>query len=138
LKHSKARARLGLVLLTLLLALAACQAQPRTQDEVPRIAPSVLKNRLDSGDNILVVDARSADEYAQEHIAGAISVPLSDLEARMSELPRDQEIVFYCTWPAEQTSARAALILYQNGYKDVWALQGGLAAWVNAGYPLEP
>jgi rhodanese-related sulfurtransferase len=83
--------------LVLLLALAACQARPRTQDEVPRMAPSVLKDRLDAGDDVLVVDARSAGEYAQEHIPGAISVPLSDLEARMDDLPRDQEIVFYCT-----------------------------------------
>ena len=90
-------ARLALVGLVLLLALAACQSRPQTQDEVPRMAPSVLKDRIDAGDDILVVDARSAGEYAQEHIAGAISVPLSDLEARMNELPRDQEIVFYCT-----------------------------------------
>jgi rhodanese-related sulfurtransferase len=57
----------------------------------------VLRDRLDAGDDIVVVDARSAGEHAQEHIPGAISLPLSELEARMDELPRDQEIVFYCT-----------------------------------------
>lgn len=89
--------RFGIALLVLLIALSACQARPRNQDAVPRIAPSVLKERLDAGDSLLVVDARSSDEYAEAHIPGAISVPLSDLEARMDELPRDQEIVFYCT-----------------------------------------
>jgi 3-mercaptopyruvate sulfurtransferase SseA len=97
-QHSRTvSVRLGLVLLTLLIALAACQSGPRTQDEVPRIAPRVLKDRLDAGDDILVVDARSAAEYAEQHIPGAISLPLSELEARMDELPRDREIVFYCT-----------------------------------------
>jgi 3-mercaptopyruvate sulfurtransferase SseA len=89
--------RLGLVLLALVLGLAACQSRPQNQDEVPRMAPSVLKNRLDAGDNILVVDSRSKAEYDELHIPGAISIPLSDLEARMDELPHDQDIVFYCT-----------------------------------------
>lgn len=90
--------RLGFALLVLLIALSACGASsPQSQDDVPRIAPSVLKERLDAGESLLVVDARSSDEYAAAHIPGAISVPLSDLEARMDELPRDQEIVFYCT-----------------------------------------
>jgi 3-mercaptopyruvate sulfurtransferase SseA len=93
----KIHIRLGLALLALLIALSACQARPRTQDQVPRIAPSVLKERLDAGDDLLVVDARSSGEYEAMHIPGAISVPLSDLEARIDELPRDQEIVFYCT-----------------------------------------
>jgi predicted sulfurtransferase len=89
--------RFGIALLVLLIALSACQASPQDQDAAPRIAPSVLKERLDDGDGLLVVDARSSDAYAEAHIPGAISVPLSDLEARMDELPRDQEIVFYCT-----------------------------------------
>lgn len=93
----KTSVRLGIVLLTLLIALSACQARPRTQNEVPRIAPSVLKQRLDAGERLLVVDARSSGEHAEAHIPGAISVPLSELEARLNELPRDQEIVFYCT-----------------------------------------
>lgn len=91
----KAGIRLGLVLLALLLALAACQAQPRTPEQVPRMAPSVLKNRLDAGENVLVVDARSAGSYAALHIPGAISIPLDEVEARLDELPRDQDIVFY-------------------------------------------
>ncbi len=50
-----------------------------------------------SGEDILVVDARSAGQYAAQHIPGSISVPLNEVEARLDEFPRDQEIVFYCT-----------------------------------------
>ena len=96
--------RTGMVmamLLVLLVALAGCgsgdQKLPQTQEEVPRISPAQLKERLDAGEEILVVDARSAGEYAQRHIQGSISVPLDEVESRLDEFPRDQEIVFYCT-----------------------------------------
>jgi adenylyltransferase/sulfurtransferase len=64
---------------------------------VPRITPQELKERLDSGEAILVVDSRSPLEFEAEHIAGAISVPSSEVESRLDEFPRDQEIVLYCT-----------------------------------------
>jgi 3-mercaptopyruvate sulfurtransferase SseA len=89
------------LLLALLVALAACgsgtEEPPQNQDEVPRISPAQLKERLDAGEETLVVDARSAGEYDQRHIPGSISVPLNEVEARLDEFPRDQEIVFYCT-----------------------------------------
>lgn len=88
------------VLLVGMLALAACDTPsraPQTREDVTRIAPAELKSRLDSGDEVLVVDARSAGEFQQRHIPGAISVPYNEVEARLNELPRDQDIVFYCT-----------------------------------------
>jgi predicted sulfurtransferase len=93
--------RSGLVLAILVvgvLALAGCGSEvPQTKDQVPRISPREVQNRIDGGEPILIVDSRSADSYAKSHIAGAISVPLNEVESRLAELPRDQEIVFYCT-----------------------------------------
>ena len=65
------------------------------RSEVPRISPEELKDRLDNGEAILVVDSRSPVEFETGHIAGAISVPSYEVESRLDELPRDQEIVFY-------------------------------------------
>jgi len=88
--------RLWLVLLIVLVALAACQGNvPRTQEQVPRMAPSVLYERLGEGDDVLVVDARSAAQYEHAHIPGAISVPYDQVASRLDELPRDRDIVFY-------------------------------------------
>lgn len=70
---------------------------PTTSDEVPRISATDLKDRLDDGEAILVVDARATTAFESRHIAGAISVPLNEVESRLDEFPRDQEIVFYCT-----------------------------------------
>jgi hypothetical protein len=64
-------------------------------DEVPRISPEDLKNRLDQGETILVVDARSLEAFETQHIAGAISVPVNQIESHLDEFPHDQEIVFY-------------------------------------------
>jgi 3-mercaptopyruvate sulfurtransferase SseA len=87
---------LWLALVIALVALSACQGNvPRTLDQVPRMAPSVVKERLDTGDDILVVDARSTTQYQQSHIPGAISVPLDQVASRLDELPQDQDIVFY-------------------------------------------
>jgi len=70
---------------------------PTVKSEVPRISAAELKQRLDAGEDVVIVDARSREEYLTLHIAGAISIPLADTEGRLSELPRDKDVVFYCT-----------------------------------------
>ena len=68
---------------------------PKSNSEVPRISPEELKDRLDNGEAILVVDSRSLSSFEMGHIAGAISVPDYEVESRLAEFPRDQDIVFY-------------------------------------------
>ncbi len=72
---------------------------PRTPSpaEIPRIRVQELWERLQAGEAIVIVDVRSRQEYEQEHIAGAISLPLEELSRRAAELPRDRLLVFYCT-----------------------------------------
>lgn len=110
---------------------------PSTLSEVPRISVEELKERLDNGEAIVVADTTITTVYDLKHVAGAISVPFREVESHLDELPRDQEIVFYCSCPGEEESAGAALILYKNGYSKVAALLGGVAAWEAAGYPME-
>jgi 3-mercaptopyruvate sulfurtransferase SseA len=80
------------------IGLAACgpdSTAPQNQSDAPRIGVQELKERLDGGEGILVVDARSASAFADRHIPGAVSIPLDEVESRLDELPRDQDIVFY-------------------------------------------
>ncbi len=63
---------------------------------VPRITPAEAKAKLDRQE-IFVVDSRSAQEFADSHIAGAVSIPLPETEQRLTQLPKDKEIVTYCT-----------------------------------------
>ena len=72
----------------------AAQADPAA--EAPRISVADAKKAVDAGKAILV-DVRSALSYQQEHPKGAISIPGYELQARMSELPKDKQIITYCT-----------------------------------------
>ena len=82
-----------------MLVLGACQAAtpepPKSMGEVPRISAEEIKERLDNGEAILIVDSRSNFSFESRHIAGAISVPRSEVEERLDEFPHDQDIVFY-------------------------------------------
>lgn len=64
--------------------------------DMPRITVQELKAKLDA-DEAVVFDARTRAAYAKKHIAGAISMPQDEVEARVAELPSDKLAVFYCT-----------------------------------------
>jgi 3-mercaptopyruvate sulfurtransferase SseA len=68
---------------------------PKSSSEVPRISAEELKERLDNGEEILIVDSRANSVFETRHIAGAISVPHYEVDEHLDEFPRDQEIVFY-------------------------------------------
>lgn len=68
---------------------------------------------------------------------GAIRLDPEELEARHSEIPRDCDIVLYCTCPNESTSARVAPALKKRGIEKVFPLEGVIEAWVSCGYPVE-
>lgn len=90
---------LGVALVAIILNLSGCGSQvvvlPKNQNEVPRITPADLKAQIDRGEDILIVDARSASEFESRHIADAKSVPLAEVASRLDEFRRDQVIVFY-------------------------------------------
>lgn len=65
--------------------------------EVPRLSREEVKERLDSGANVVIVDVRSKEDFDEAHIKGAISIPLSEVEGRYAELSRDKEIIIYCS-----------------------------------------
>ena len=63
---------------------------------VPRITIQETKQKLDAG-TILLVDVRSRQSYDAGHIKGAVNIPLFETETRLSEFPRDKEVVLYCS-----------------------------------------
>ena len=63
--------------------------------EVPRITPEELMHRLRMGDKFMIVDVRPLAAFNSRHILGAHSIPLNEIETRIQEFPRDQDIVFY-------------------------------------------
>jgi len=108
--------------------------------ERSRITVPELKERLERGDAIVIVDLRSDLSYRGDgaKVPGAIWIPPEDFEKRYTEIPPGRPVVMYCTCPNEATSARMARLLIEKGYLEVWPLQGGFDGWVGLGYPTEP
>jgi len=93
-----------------------------------------LLTRVRAGE-VMVLDVRPAEEYRAAHIAGAISVPLRDLEARLETLPKDREIVAYCRGPYCVLAPEVVEVLRQRGYRAA-VLEDGVSEWRARGLPL--
>jgi membrane protein DedA with SNARE-associated domain/rhodanese-related sulfurtransferase len=87
----------------------------------------------------LIIDVRSATAIQLEprRIPGALHIPLTEVQQHLGDLPRDRDIISYCTCPNEASAAQVAKILMDNGFKKVRPLHGGLDAWVAAGYTVD-
>ena len=104
-----------------------------------RITVDELKQMMDAGQEIVVVDlrqplARQADPYS---IPGALRMAVEELEQRHHEIPRDRDVILYCACPNEVTAARMAILLKRNGITRVRPLAGGVEAWRARNYPLQ-
>lgn len=86
-----------------------------------------------------MVDVRHplALELDPETIPGAINFTLEEIEHRHQEIPRDRDIVLYCSCPNEVSSARTAFLLKKKGIHRVRPLEGGLDAWRERKFPVE-
>jgi len=90
--------------------------------------------RIRAGEAI-VLDVRPAKEYEAAHIAGALSVPLRELEKRLGELPSGREFVAYCRGPYCVLAPEAVRLLRARGFRAV-ALGDGVAEWRAQGLPV--
>jgi membrane protein DedA with SNARE-associated domain/rhodanese-related sulfurtransferase len=104
-----------------------------------RISVGDLNALIEAGEQPIVVDVRSPTARTLEPrwIPGAIHVPVDDVSRHLAELPRNREIVVYCTCPSEASAARVAKVLINHGFKEVRPLYGGLDAWIEAGYAVD-
>jgi adenylyltransferase/sulfurtransferase len=102
---------------------------------VPEMQPAELKQRLDRGDDLFVLDVREPHEYQICNLGGHL-IPLGDLPKRVHELDSSREIVAHCKMGGR--SAKAVDFLRQAGFKKVWNLAGGINAWAEKVDPKVP
>jgi rhodanese-related sulfurtransferase/DNA-binding transcriptional ArsR family regulator len=105
------------------------------RDELDPVDARQLLDRVRSGD-IVVLDARPAAEYRAGHIPGAFSIPVNELEKRLSELPQDKEVIAYCRGPYCVMALEAVRRLRLRGRK-ARRLAEGFPEWRAAGLPVE-
>lgn len=86
-----------------------------------------LLRRVQAGD-VTVIDVRPAEEFTADHLPGAISMPLDELEGRLRELPRDRTVVAYCRGPYCVMSFDATALLRARGFA-AHRLEAGVVEW---------
>ncbi|MEI7474555.1 MAG: rhodanese-like domain-containing protein [bacterium] len=90
--------------------------------------PVELKQMIEDGEDIVIVDVRKKEDYENGHIKQAISIPKKELLDNLNKLSRDKVTVVYCYTMECHLAARAAFILASEGYP-VMELEGGIEAW---------
>jgi sulfur-carrier protein adenylyltransferase/sulfurtransferase len=102
---------------------------------IPEIQPEELKQRLDAGEDIFILDVREPHEYQICNLNGHL-IPLGDLPKRMNELDSSREIVAHCR--SGVRSGKAVDFLRQAGFRKVKNLAGGILAWADRVDPKMP
>jgi sulfur-carrier protein adenylyltransferase/sulfurtransferase len=99
-----------------------------TNNGIPQITVFELKQRLDAGDNLMILDVREPFEYQIANIGGTL-IPMNEVPQRLAEIDRDREIVVQCR--SGGRSQRVAQFLAAQGYPNVKNLVGGILAWAD-------
>jgi membrane protein DedA with SNARE-associated domain/rhodanese-related sulfurtransferase len=108
-----------------------------------RLEPSQLKAMLDEAcidgsEQPFIVDLRHPLDYLPDPrvLPGAVRIGPSEIARLADRIPRDRDVILYCTCPSEETSAKVAMQLHKLGITRVRPLRGGFDGWKQAGYPL--
>lgn len=97
-----------------------------------------LRRRIDAGDTeVAILDVREAEAYASGHIPGAIHLPRGQLELRVDRVFPDPTVRILAYCEIGRISTIAAGTLHSMGFTSAIALDGGMQAWREAGYPIE-
>jgi len=114
--------------------MAALAGLPQLVGRTERISVLTAAEELARQDAPVVVDVRTAKEWAEKHIEGSVNLPLSHLQERLAEVPRERRIAILCA--GGYRSSIAASLLHREGITRLEEIAGGLAAWEAAQLPL--
>ena len=111
-------------------------AQKEYEDGFERVAWTEAQPKVSSGEWLLI-DARDEDQFAAEHIPGAVSLPVASYEELLlffaEEHGREKPVVIYCgTEDCEMSSELAMRLRDEAGFSDIRILEGGILAWRRA------
>jgi rhodanese-related sulfurtransferase len=136
----------------LLMAGPAHAATPSTPPDLPGVTVVTAAQARDlMAKGVLIVDTRVANEYVEQRIKGAVSVPYKEKSAKapdfdprldkfdLTKLPRDKRtpVIFYCNAGECWKSYKASMTALKAGYTKVYWLRGGIPEWKHNGLPVE-
>ncbi len=95
-----------------------------------------LKEKLDKNEDLILIDCREQGEWDEAHIKEAQFLPLSNFEEEMKKLT-DTSKTIVCQCRSGKRSLNAAAMLQDEGFENLFNLEGGILAWMDEGYPTE-
>lgn len=99
-----------------------------------QLFPDQAKERIDAG--ALLIDVREPEEHAQSRIPNSLLIPMSELNGRVNEIPREGEVIIYCRSGNRSGQVVEALI-NQLGYENLYNLAGGIMGWYRRDLPVD-
>lgn len=112
--------------------LAVALASEPTLPKASYVSTQTVKEWLNQGKPLLLIDVRQPEEYEKGHIEGAINLPYEKVEENIPQLNPEVPLIFYCissSWRAPYS----ANLLKDHGFKEVYILEGGIVAWKGGG-----
>ncbi len=121
----------GYLLILLVIYLTSCTTQrvEGGNNFYSDITPSQAKDKIDKDKNVLLLDVRTREEFSEGHIAGAMNIPVDELEKRLNELKKYKNFEIIVYRRSGNRSRRASEILVRHGFKYVYNLSGGIIEW---------
>jgi rhodanese-related sulfurtransferase len=122
------------VLSVMVLLIVACGQGSSQSSQV--LSPADFEKKVSSITDKTVLDVRTADEYKEGHLAGAIMIDFykDDFKANLAKLDKNKPVFVYCAAGGRSGSARE--VMEEMGFKQVYDLKGGMNAWRKAGKPV--
>ena len=113
-----------------------CSNEETVNETATSVSPQELVQMMDANEDILILDVRTAEEYAVGHIAGSVNIPHREISYRLGELEeyRNKPVVVYCV-----VGGRAGLAegtLREAGFTNLLDLTGHMTAWDSLGLPV--
>jgi rhodanese-related sulfurtransferase len=105
--------------------------------DVPTIAADRLKLLLDAGEKFVLIDLRPAKEFQEKRIPGSRSIPTTELDKRLAEVPKSGRVVIYAATPHNEIADSVFELFEDNKYRNVTFMLEGFQGWLKLKYPVE-
>jgi len=105
--------------------------------DVSTIAVDRLKLLLDAGEKFQLIDIRPAKEFQEKRIPGSRSIPTTELDKRLGEVPKSGRVVVYAATPQNEIDDSVFQIFEDNRYRNITFMLEGFQGWLKHNYPVE-
>jgi rhodanese-related sulfurtransferase len=123
--------------LSLLASQAASVHAGHENRDVATISAERLKQLMEAGEKFILIDLRPAKEFQAKRLAGARSIPATELAKRLSEIPKSGRVVIYAAEASNEIPDAVFQLFEDERYKNITVVLDGFSGWEKRKYPIE-